>query len=144
MRYTFPCLIKGNENDGDGFVVTFPDVEGAVTGGFTFKESIILAEDCLVVSLASYMDCQEQLPTPSPWAKGQELISVQPLIAAQLDLYTAMSEQNISLADLGKRLGLGEEAVSKLLTLDYKTSIGEVAKALEALGRKLVVEDRVA
>ena len=144
MRYTFPCLIKGNENDGDGFVVTFPDVEGAVTGGFTFKESIILAEDCLVVSLASYMDCQEQLPTPSPWAKGQELISVQPLIAAQLDLYTAMSEQNISRADLGKRLGLGEEAVSKLLTLDYKTSIGEVAKALEALGRKLVVEDRVA
>ena len=144
MRYTFPCLIKGNEDDGDGFVVTFPDVEGAVTGGFTFKESIILAEDCLVVSLASYMDCQEQLPTPSPWAKGQELISVQPLIAAQLDLYTAMSEQNISRADLGKRLGLGEEAVSKLLTLDYKTSIGEVAKALEALGRKLVVEDRVA
>lgn len=144
MRYTFPCLIKGNEDDGDGFVVTFPDVEGAITGGFTFKESIILAEDCLVVSLASYMDCQEQLPTPSPWAKGQELISVQPLIAAQLDLYTAMSEQNISRADLGKRLGLGEEAVSKLLTLDYKTSIGEVAKALEALGRKLVVEDRVA
>ena len=144
MRYTFPCLIKGNEDDGDGFVVTFPDVEGAITGGFTFKESVILAEDCLVVSLASYMDCQEQLPTPSPWAKGQELISVQPLIAAQLDLYTAMSEQNISRADLGKRLGLGEEAVSKLLTLDYKTSIGEVAKALEALGRKLVVEDRVA
>ena len=144
MRYTFPCLIKGNEDGGDGFVVTFPDVEGAITGGFTFKESIILAEDCLVVSLASYMDCKEQLPTPSPWAKGQELISVQPLIAAQLDLYTAMSEQNISRADLGKRLGLGEEAVSKLLTLDYKTSIGEVAKALEALGRKLVVEDRVA
>ena len=144
MRYMYPCHIKGNEDDGDGFVVTFPDVEGAITGGFTFKESIILAEDCLVVSLASYVDCQEQLPTPSPWTKGQELIGVQPLIAAQLDLYTAMREQNISQLDLAERLGLGEDAVSKLLTLDYQTSIGEVAKALEAVGCKLVVEDRVA
>ena len=143
MRYTFPCHIKGSEDDGDGFVVTFPDVDGAITGGFTFKESIILAEDCLVVSLGTYMEFQEELPTPSPWTKGQELITVQPLIAAQLDLYTAMREQNISQADLAKRLSLRKNAVSKLLTLDYQTSIGEVARALEAVGRKLVVEDSV-
>ena len=62
MRYTFPCEIEGNEDDGDGFVAIFPDLQGAVTGGFTFKETIILAEDCLVVSLASYVDCQEELP----------------------------------------------------------------------------------
>ena len=74
MRYAFPCNIEGNEADGDGFVVTFPDVDGAITGGFTFKESIILAEDCLVVSLGAYMDCQEELPVPSSWTEGQELI----------------------------------------------------------------------
>ncbi len=144
MRYAYPCNIKGNEADGDGFVVTFPDVDGAITGGFTFKESIILAEDCLVVSLGACMDSQEELPTPSPLAEGQELIAVQPLVAAQLDLYTAMREQGITKADLAKRLSVSEVVAGKLLVLDYSTPIGQVTKALEAVGRSLALEDRIA
>jgi len=140
MRYTFPCDIEGNEDDGDGFVAIFPDLQGAVTGGFTFKETIILAEDCLVVSLASYVDCQEELPTPSPWTKGQELFTVQPLIAAQLDLYVAMREQGVTIPGLAQRLGLPEAHVKRLLSLDYKSSINEVAEALELLGCKPAVE----
>ena len=134
MPYTFPCNIEGNEDDGDGFVATFPDLEGAVTGGFTFKEAIIMAEDCLVVSLGSCIDCQEELPTPSPWQKGQELLTVQPLIAAQLDLYVAMREQGVTASELADRLKVPEAQVKRLLSLDYKTSINEVVDALELLG----------
>ena len=144
MRYTYPCNIEGNEQDGDGFVATFPDLEGAVTGGFTFKEAIIMAEDCLVVSLASYVDRQEELPTPSAWAKGQELLTVQPLIAAQLDLYVAMREQGVTTADLAQLLNLSEAVVKRLLSLDYRTSINEVVEALELLGCNPVVEDLAA
>ena len=144
MRYTFPCDIEGNEDDGDGFVAIFPDLQGAVTGGFTFKETIILAEDCLVVSLASYVDCQEELPTPSPWKKGQELFTVQPLIAAQLDLYVAMREQGVTIPGLAQRLGVPEAHVKRLLSLDYKSSINEVAEALELLGCKPAVEELAA
>ena len=144
MRYTYPCNIEGNEQDGDGFVATFPDLEGAVTGGFTFKEAIIMAEDCLVVSLASYVDRQEELPTPSAWAKGQELMTVQPLIAAQLDLYVAMREQSVTASELAQRLNLPEAEVKRLLSLDYKTSINEVVEALELLGRNPVVDDLAA
>ena len=144
MRYTYPCNIEGNEEDGDGFVVTFPDIKGATTGGFTFKESVILAEDCLVVSLASYVDCQEELPTPSAWAKGQEIMTVQPLIAAQLDLYQAMREQAVTISDLAQRLNLPEAEVKRLLSLDYTTSINEVVGALELLGCKPAVEGLMA
>ena len=144
MRYTYPCNIEGNEQDGDGFVATFPDLEGAVTGGFTFKEAIIMAEDCLVVSLASYVDRQEELPTPSAWAKGQELLTVQPLIAVQLDLYVAMREQGVTTSDLAQRLNLPEAVVKRLLSLDYLTSINEVVEALELLGCNPVVEDLAA
>ena len=136
MRYTYPCAIQGNADDGDGFAVTFPDLRGAVTGGFTFKESIILAEDCLVVSLADYMDCDEELPTPSPWVEGQELIGVQPLIAAQLDLYNAMRQQNLSRAELAQRLGVSQAAVKRLLTLNYRTPITQVRRALAALSQE--------
>ncbi len=144
MRYTFPCNIEGNEEDGDGFVAIFPDLEGAVTGGFTFKEAIIMAEDCLVVSLASYVDHQKELPTPSRWAKGQELLTVQPLIAAQLDLYNAMREQGVTTPDLAERLNLPEAGVKRLLSLDYKTSINDVVEALEVLGCKPVEGDMAA
>jgi antitoxin HicB len=144
MRYTYPCNIEGNEEDGDGFVVTFPDLEGAVTDGFTFKEAMIMAEVCLVVSLASYVVCQEELPTPSVWVKGQEMMTVQPLIAAQLDLYQAMREQAVTTSDLAQRLNLSEAVVKRLLSLDYLTSINEVVEALELLGCNTAVEDLAA
>ena len=140
MRYVYPCDITGNQTDGDGFVAIFPDVDGAITGGFTFREALINAEDCLVVSLAACVDCQEELPTPSAYQKGQELLTVQPVIAAQLDLYTAMREQGISRADLAERLGVGGEDVDRLLSLDYRTPIGQVLNALRAVGCASVAE----
>lgn len=90
------------------------------------------------------MDCQKELPTASKWTKGQELFTVQPLIAAQLDLYVAMREQGISVLDLAQRLNVPEARVKRLLSLDYKTSINEVVEALEVLGCRLVAEDQAA
>jgi antitoxin HicB len=144
MQYLFPCEFTPDEEEGEGFVVTFPDVRGATCGAKTFKESIILAEDCLVVMLGAYIDCQEELPIPSLWKEGQELLTVQPLIAAQLDLYTAMRDKDLSVDDLAQRLKITVSEVQKLLVLDYKTSINEVFKALEALDSEASVGETVA
>lgn len=134
MRYVYPCNIEGNETDGDGFTAIFPDVNGAITGGFTFKEALINAEDCLVVSLSACVDCYEELPAPSSYQEGQELLTVQPVIAAQLDLYTAMREQGISRSDLARRLDIDGDDVDRLLSLDYRTPITQVLQALRAVG----------
>ena len=144
MRYLYPCTIEGNEEDGDGFVVSYPDIPWAHTGGFTFKESLILAEDCLVVALAHYVDHGEEIPAPSPYQDGQELLTVQPVIAAQLDLYTAMREQKVSRADLAKRLGISGEDADRLLSLDYCTPIAQVARALKAVGCELSAVEQAA
>ena len=145
MRYTFPCNIRPDEEEGGGgFVVSFPDIYGANTGGKTFKESIILAEDCMVVALSAYIHLGRELPTPSPYQKGQELLTVQPVIAAQLDLYTAMREQNITLTQLAERIGISEQDAALLLSLDYCTPIARVMQALEALGRIPAVTEQAA
>ena len=145
MKYTFPCNIAPDtEAGGWGFVVSFPDVKGAHTSGKTFKEAIILAEDCMVVALSCYVDLGRELPTPSPFQDGQELLTVQPVIAAQLDLYTAMREQGISRADLAERLGISGEDADRLLSLDYCTPIAEVIKALRAVGCELAAAERAA
>ena len=145
MQYTFPCNIAPDTEEGGwGFVVSFPDVKGAHTSGRTFKEAIILAEDCMVVALSCHVDSGEELPTPSPYQEGQELLTVQPVIAAQLDLYTAMREQKVSRADLAGRLGIDESGVDALLSLDYCTPIGQVAKALKAVGCELAATEQAA
>ncbi len=145
MRYVFPCNIKPDEEeDGWGFVVSFPDIYGANAGGKTFKESIILAEDCMVVALSAYIDLGHELPAPSPFQDGQELLTVQPVIAAQLDLYTAMREQGISRADLAQRLDVSSDDADRLLSLDYCTPIAEVIKALRSLGCELAATEQVA
>ena len=146
MKYAYPCTLEPeyDEKYKGWFNVSFPDLEGAFTCGCDWKTAMIMAEDCMVVSLASYVDRQKELPTPSTWVRGQELRTVQPLIAAQLDLYQAMRAQGVTISDLAQRLDLPEADARKLLALDYLTSINQVVDALEILGCKPAVEDLAA
>ena len=72
------------------------------------------------------------------------LISVAPIVAAKLALYAAMREQGVTNVALAARLGLQENAVRRLLDPGHRSHITSVEKALEAVGRYLVVEDRAA
>ena len=144
MRYIYPCNLSPDEEAGAGFVVTFPDVRGAVTGARTAEESLFLAEDALVAALGAYVQCREDIPVPSPAAAGQVLVAVPPIVAAKLALYTAMRAQGITKVALAARLGLSESAVRKLVNPDHRSHISSVERALRAVGRTLVVEDRAA
>ena len=149
MRYVYPCNIVRDEGEQratgrEAYIVTFPDVYGANTGGWSWEEALEMAVDCLGVALGMYVKAREDIPTPSPLAKGQVLISVAPIVAAKLALYSAMREQGITNIALAARLGLQENAVRRLLDPGHRSHITSVEKALWAVGRSLVVEDRVA
>jgi predicted RNase H-like HicB family nuclease len=144
MKYAYSCNIVPDEEEGEGFVINFPDVKGAITGAKTFKESLVKAEDCLLVALCAYVDCNEDIPIPSPPGTGQELIAVEPLPAAKLALYSAMRRKGITKAELSDRTGLSEPTVRKLLIPDRYSHISHVTRALDAVGCRLVVEDLVA
>ena len=103
-----------------------------------------MAKDCLGVALGMYVKAGEDIPAPSSLAEGQVLISVAPMVAAKLALYTAMRGQGLTDVALGERLGLQEKAVRRLLDPGHQSSMTLVEKALEAVGRSLVVEDRAA
>ena len=67
------------------------------------------------VALSMYASNGEDIPSPSPLQDGQVLITVSPVVAAKLALYTAMREQGVTNAALAGRLGLQESAVRRLL-----------------------------
>ena len=142
MRYAYPCILDP-EDDG-GFSVSFPDVPEALTGGDSRPQALAMAEDALAVALAGYVHERRDIPVPSAAAKGQEPVSVPPVVAAKLALYSAMRSQGISKVALAKRLGLSESAVRKLLNPDHRSHINQVETALKAVGRTLVIEDKAA
>ena len=144
MQYAYPCNLIPDHEEGEGFIVTFPDVPGAITGAQTREESLLLAEDALVAMLAVYVQQQRTIPTPSPVADGQELLAVPPIAAAKLALYTAMREQGITGDALAVRLNLSDSAIRKLLDPDCFSHISQIMRALRNVGRSLVIEDRAA
>ena len=142
MRYAYPCVLTPEE--GGGFFVRFPDVPGALTCGDNRAEALLMAEDALAVALAGYVQQQRDIPAPSPVKRGQEIVTLPPLIAAKLALYTAMRQQGVTKVALAARLGLSESVVRRLVNLDHRSHISQVEKALRAVGRKLAVEDQAA
>ena len=144
MKYAYPFHIEGNDEDGMGFNVVFPDVYGANAGGYTYEEARSNIEDCLVSALGAYVQMGWDLPIPGLLAEGQELMAVPPMAAAKLSIYTAMRQQSITRESLAQQLALSDASINKLLTPDRHSPWSHVIRALELLGRKLVVEDGVA
>ena len=142
MRYLYPCILAP-EKEG-GFFVSFPDIPGALTCGDDRTEALEMAEDALVAMLAVYVQQQRAIPTPSSVADDQELVAVPPIAAAKLALYTAMREQGITGDALAVRLNLSDSAIRKLLDPDCFSHISQIMRALRAVGRCLVIEDRAA
>ncbi len=143
MDYAYPCILTPDE-EGSCFVVNFPDVPEAITGGATREESLLFAEDALVVALSFYVDAGEDIPAPSAPAADQELITVPPHTAAQLALYTAMRREGKSIRDLARSLGIRQSRARRLLDFNRPSPPDQVLSALRALGRTLVVRDVVA
>jgi antitoxin HicB len=70
---------------------------------------------------------------------GQVAIELPPLVAAKLALYQTMRARQTSNATLAHQLGVSVATVRRLLDLDHRSHIDQVAAALEACGQKLVV-----
>ena len=138
MRYAYPCRIVRHE--GDEHVVSFPDIRGCHTSGYSRAEALEVAEDALVAALSFLVDDREPIPVPSPVLDGQEVVVVDPVTAAKLELYSAMRDRGVSKRELARRLGLSATTVGRLADPGRRSHIDHVVRALRAVGRDLVVE----
>ncbi len=138
MKLEYPVELR-LQDDGS-YLISFPDIPEALTDGMTNDEALSEAEDCLIAALGGYISERRNIPKPSLPQKEQPTVRVPPLVAAKLALYQAMHDAQITRVELGKRLGVSEGAIRRLLDLDHKSHIGQVDAALTRLGKQLVVE----
>ena len=134
MRHAYPFTLAPDE-DGR-LVVAFPDVKGASTDGADEAEAVANASDCLTAALIGYIRSREAIPRPSP-ARGRSTVTLPPLVAAKLALYSALLEQRITNDDLAERMGKPESEVRRLLDLDHRSELGQIEAALAVLGKRL-------
>ena len=132
----YPAVLQ--KDDNDTWLATFPDFDDAVTFGETPDEALVHAVDALETVIISRMRHKLDLPTPSP-ARGRPLVAIPPLIAAKALLYKELREQKVSINQLARRLGCEYPVAHRLLDVSRKTQVDQIARALQALGKRVII-----
>ena len=129
--------------DDVSVLVTFADIPEALTHGKNESEALAQARDCLIAALGGYIEERRDIPRASA-ARGRPMIALPALVAAKIALYCAMRADSIGNTALAARLGISEGAVRRLLDLDHRSHIGQIEKALQALGQRLTITTQAA
>ena len=142
FEFTYPATVK--PDDDNRFLVTFPDVHGAVTDGASREEALNEAADCLAEAISAAMYANEDLPLPSPQKRGQTLIALPAPLASKALLYSALREKKHTNTWLAKQLDVNEKEVRRMLNPYHATKLPRVSEALHILGKEMVVGVREA
>ena len=126
------------EDDNDTVLVTFPDVDGAVTFGATIDEALTRAPDALATILEAYIKDRRAIPSPST-RRTKYRIAVPALVEAKIRLYEAMRAAKVGKAELGRRLDWHLPQVDRLLAMTHGSKLEQLEAAFSALGKRLVV-----
>lgn len=122
-----------------GFNITFRDIPEAITQGDTLEEARSMAADALLTAMFIYADDDRIVPKASKAKAGEELVGLPASTWAKVLLRNEMLRQKVRPIDLAKRLDITKQEVTRLLDLRHATKIDQLARALDALGRRLEV-----
>jgi antitoxin HicB len=137
--YAYPAVLIPDEG---ALMVRFPDVPEGITCGDTRSEALFHAADALETALSFYVDQRKPLPKAGKPKRGQVMVEVSPLAQAKLALYETMRARKIGKAELARRLDCHLMQIDRLLDLCHASKLEQVAKALAALGKRIVIDVR--
>ncbi|MBS0426649.1 MAG: type II toxin-antitoxin system HicB family antitoxin [Proteobacteria bacterium] len=132
--FSYPARVT---RDGEGFVVTFPDIPEAVTGAADRAEAIELASDALTTAMDFYFEDRRAVPLPSPRKGGQILVDLPASVAAKILMLNEMVAQGTRPAELARLMNVRPQEVTRLMDLHHPTKIDTIAAAIRAMGKRL-------
>jgi len=136
QSFSYPAILKPEKK---GFTVIFPDIPEAITCGDDRKDAMVQAADCLDEAIAGRIADELEIPKASSLKRGQVMVPVPGLMAAKAALYLAMREAGVTNTELARRLKCDEKEVRRMLDPRHPTKLPRLERALEALGKMLVV-----
>jgi antitoxin HicB len=136
QRFTYPVILTPDDVDG-GYVVTCRDVPEVVTQGESIEDAISEGEGALEAAIEMRIEDSMDVPVPSAKRRGEHLASLPVGIAMKAALYVSMREQNVSKAELARRLGLDEKEARRMLDPKHVTKVPALERALHAMGKRV-------
>jgi antitoxin HicB len=128
------------EPDGDGWLVTFPALPEAITGGASRAEARANAQDGLEVVLLTYAKDGRALPADVPARGDVENIPVSAQVVAKLSFIEAFRASGLTRVALAQRLGKQEGEVRRMLDPYYGSKLPALEAAMLALGKRFVLQ----
>lgn len=98
-----------------------------------------MAQDALMVAMEFYFEDNRAVPMPSQAQDGEHLVSLPPSVWVKVLLLNEMIAQNVSQAELAKRMGIVPQSLTRLVDLSHTTKIDTLANAFAKLGKQLQV-----
>jgi antitoxin HicB len=139
QTWAYPAVVVAH--GPDDFVVTFPDVPEAITGGGSRAEALLSAADALEEAILGYMADGVAIPLPRAARKGEELVVLDPVTAARAVLAIAMKAGRVSNTALAAKLGKSEGAIRRLTDGETGVKIDTVLQALAAVGKRTALTE---
>lgn len=140
--WIYPAIIT--QHAQDDFVVTFPNIPEAITGGASRQEAITNAEDALEEAILEYLSQGAAPPLPPAAKEGEVGIVLAPITASRAALANVMREKKMTNVALAARLGKSEGAVRRLLDGSANVKIDTVISAMKALNSYAIFSDDAA
>jgi antitoxin HicB len=129
--------------DGGKILVTFPDVDEALSQGDNEQDAIEMARDALITMFAYYIRRRMPIPAPSN-RKGKKyhMIHLPALQSAKIELYQAFQSSGIRKTELARRMGILKTVVDRLFDLNHHSRMDQIEAAFRVLGKELAIEVR--
>lgn len=134
MSYRYPAQIT---QDGDGYLVQFPDIPEAITFGESIDHAKEMANDALLTALEFYFEDLREIPPPSAIAPDQDYVELPTSIAVKVQLLNEMVRQRVKQVELARRMHVSPTQVNRLVNVRQSTKIDTLNQAFKALGKQL-------
>jgi antitoxin HicB len=128
------------EAEGEGYVITFPDIPEAITEGDSHAEAAKYAIDALEMILSEYINRRREIPQPKRMrGKNIRLVQLSALAEAKINLYRTMRAANVRKAEPARLLGWQKSQVDRLLDLTHASHLDQLEAAFSAFHKRLTI-----
>jgi antitoxin HicB len=135
--FIYPATLRREKRGG--FTVQFPDLPEAITSGRDRADALLQAADCLEEAIAGRVADGLDVPVPTSARRTQVQVALPAPMAAKAALYLAIQEAGFTNSELGRKLGLDEKEIRRMLDPRHATRLSRIQTALDFLGKRLVV-----
>lgn len=136
MIISYPAKIVLDEDQR--YLITFPDLDEAITEGETLDEALFNASEVLTLTLEGRVD--EKIPIPqASKLKGKNMYQIFPSARVQSALLLRKAQASRTKASIAHALNTSWASIDRLEDLHHWPSLKMLERAAAVMGQQVVI-----